>query len=146
MENKNLTPEEKLKSVVFFIEATMFEQHTLWEKHKDILDWNGDSEGFMRTIGRIGKKKKNRPVCVMFSFATINGDKRICFYHACSRFVDNNFVKKYLIKNFPITYDNGNRFAGTEAENFHLVIEALKPSVIPTPDAIQDENDIYIIA
>ena len=35
--------EDKLKSSVYFIEATDFEHHCLWKEYKNELDWEDDT-------------------------------------------------------------------------------------------------------
>ena len=116
--------EEKLKSTVFFVEADSFTQHALWKQwHDKNIGWEEDNSGFGSCIGNIGKKK--REVWVSFMFAKIFG-KRICFYHATSRFVDHTMIEKYLETNYPVKWDKGTRRAMCDADNFHLAMDACK--------------------
>ncbi len=119
-ERYKMTSEEKLKSSVFFIEATSFEQFSLWKEYHDKIPWKEDPLGFSQIIGHLSKK---RPVNVSFTFAEIFG-KRICFYEAVSRFVDHTMIENFLDTNYPVKYSNGTRIARTDADNFHLAIDA----------------------
>jgi hypothetical protein len=116
--NEEELKEYKLKSSVFFIEATHNEQFNIWKENKHIF--KQDNCGFGQTIGFI-KDNKNMPVVVSFTFAYIL-DQRVCFYEATSRFVDHNMVEKFLKTNYPVKWDYGNRDAYTNADNFDHVI------------------------
>ena len=117
-----MTSEDKLKDCVFFVEANSYEQFALWKENhsKKRLKWEEDNSGFSIIVGNIGKGK---PVNVAFNFAKIRG-KRICFYEAISRYVDHDMVEKWIEKNYPVKWDNGNRRAMTDAMNFHHAIDA----------------------
>lgn len=117
---RELSHEEKLKSAVFFIEATSYEQLCLWRENHQQTNWEEDRCGVLHQIGNLGQGK---PICVSFTFAKIYG-KRICFYEATSRYVDHEMVEEYLEKNYPVGWDNGTRRAMTDAMNFHLAIDA----------------------
>jgi hypothetical protein len=115
----SLSHDEKLKRVSFFVEANSYEQLSLWRefyknvKPEERLEWIQDSLGFMRQVGEL----KNKPVMVSFSFYVI-GNTYICFYYACSNFVDYKMVEDYIKTNFPVMYDNDTRAAMTDASNF----------------------------
>ena len=113
---------EDFKDVIFFIEATSFEQYSLWLQHKSEVVWEQISEGFWMKIGEIGRGK---PVCLSFSFAKIYG-KKICFYDVTSRYSDSKMVENFLVETHPVKWDNGTRRAMTNAMNFHHVISAAK--------------------
>ena len=116
----NKSPEKKLKSAVFFIEANSFEQQTLWEAHHKKFPWREDNRGFSQVIGYVNGRK-HQPVNVSFSFARIHG-QRVCFYYCCSRFSDSVMVENFLEKHYPVKYDGGTRRAMTDAANFHHAI------------------------
>ena len=120
MNTKRLSNEEKMASSVFFIEATSYEQMCLWKENHQQTDWEEDVTGFIQKIGTLGR---NKPVCVVFTFAKIYG-KRICFYEVTSRYADYKMVEDYLEKNYPVRWDNNTRRAMTDAMNFHLTIDA----------------------
>ena len=114
--------EERLKTSVFFIEATSFEKHYLWKEFEKETGWEQDLMGFGQMIGHIGK---NKPVFVSFSFAKIHG-KIICFYEVTSRYADHTMVEEWIEKNYPVKWDNNTRRAMTDAMNFHLAIDCCK--------------------
>ncbi len=87
-----------------------------WNK----VEWEQINEGFYLTIGHID----NRPICVSFSFAIIEG-KKICFYYGSSEVVDYKMIENWLIDRFQLTNDNYNCWNKTDAGNFHNCINAL---------------------
>lgn len=113
---------ERLNKVKFFVEATSFEQFSLWIYNKYVMEdkkeWLEESHGFGYRIGLIDEDT-DKPVFVSFSFATI-ADKYICFYNATSRYVDHSMVENWLKTNFPIKHDNDSRWSYTDAQNFHI--------------------------
>jgi hypothetical protein len=125
-------PAEKIDprfaDTVFFVEANSFEQLKLWETNAagnwwPKLPWEEDCKGFMETIGYLS----NRPVCVSFSFAKING-RRICFFDPTSQVVDHKMIEKWFEENcFPV--HRGNLFAQCDAMNFHHCLEVCRASV-----------------
>jgi len=116
--------EEKLKTSMFFVEATSCEQQYLWAENHEKLEWVQDNMGFWQIVGYINKDN-DMPVCVSFSFVTILG-KRICFYDVTSRFSDSKMVENFIEKNYNVKWDSGRRLAMTDAANFHLAIDAVK--------------------
>ena len=137
-----LTSEEKMKQVVFFVEANSYETGAIWSEIKqyvrnrvneltDIEELQEmyfkslikeiliqDYEGFWTTIGHINGET-DKPVCVSFSFIQLYGSY-VCFYNATSRYVDHTMVEDYIKSNYPTTWDNGHRNpAMTDAMNFH---------------------------
>lgn len=110
-----MTDEDKLKSCVFFVEATSTEKFYLWKEYHEEIEWEEDNSGFSIVVGNISKSK---PVNVCFTFAKIYG-KRICFYEAVSRFVDHTMVENWIKKNYP-------DIQITDAMNFHFAINACK--------------------
>jgi len=116
-----LSGEEKLKSSVFFIEATGYERLMIWKEYHEKVMWEEDREGFWTQVGQIGK---NKPVCASFCFAEILG-QRICFYEPTSRYVDHEMIEKYIEKTcHPKKWDHNSRRAFTNAMNFHIAVAA----------------------
>jgi hypothetical protein len=87
------------KDVVYVIEATSFEYHTLWINYhyrpqpgsNFIKDWEQINPGYLVNIGELD----NRPICVNVSFAKLNG-KKVIFYDAVSQVVDHVIVDKWI--------------------------------------------------
>lgn len=140
---------EKLKSCVFFIEATHFEQFTLWKQNNDNtwnnkIDWEQDQSGFGKCIGFI-KGDKDLSIYVQFFFAKLNGH-RVCFYEATSRYVDHTLVKEHITKNFPVKYDNGTRSAMTDAQNFHHAVNFCRDyneQPIEVVDKVENDEKLH---
>lgn len=85
---------DKFKDVVFAIEATSFEQLSLWqlnEKSKYIKSWEQRFQGWTIVIGHVG----NMPVAVCLTYAKLNGHK-VVFYEATSEIVDHDMVRKWI--------------------------------------------------
>jgi hypothetical protein len=89
-------------------------------QHKRI-DWKQVSSGFGLTLGKLD----DRPICVCFSFAYINGHK-ICFYEATSQVVDHKLIEKWLKTHFQLTHDGYTRWNHTNATNFHNCVSGLE--------------------
>jgi hypothetical protein len=126
---KHTDPKEwKLRTSIFFVEATSEEQFHLWSDNKYHMepkyrhDWQQDHAGFAEQIGCVNNDEK-MPIWIAYSFAIIDG-YRVCFYEATSRFVDHDLVEKHIEKYDP-KYDNGKRRAMTNATNFHHVASAI---------------------
>jgi len=85
------------------------------------VDWEEDNMGFFMTIGHLD----NRPVCVSFSFAKING-KRVVFYEGTSQLVDHAMIETWFEDNFYPLYDGGTRHAHCNAENFHHCLDCVE--------------------
>ena len=112
---------ERLKDVVFVIEATSFEQLALWKEHskqgKGIIDWEEDNSGYAETVGEFG----GYPVVINVSFARLNG-YRIMFYYAMSKVVNHDMIKDWLKNNCNPKQDEGTRDAHADAMNFSHAI------------------------
>jgi hypothetical protein len=115
----------------FVVEADTFAQHALWRQHaKDApqnandqsqkVAWRSDSLGVLLTLGELD----GRPVCVSFTWATLNG-KRVLFYNATSEVVDHKLVGEWLQAHCNPKWDNGQRRAHCDAQNFHHCLHAL---------------------
>lgn len=86
--------------------------------------WNDKLSGFLPTVGYIGKNKK-MPVCISVLTAEVNGYK-LLFYHATSRYVDHDMIRKWLDDNMPVTAFEDNdprtRLNHTDANNFANIV------------------------
>ncbi len=128
------TPDDggKLKKTVFFVEANSFERLKLWQDNKNSdepLSWVEELQGFVINVGEIISNGNILPVNVEFFFATING-KFIAFYSPISRGVDYDMVEQFIIKNYPVKYDNLSRQAMCDAMNFHTCMHFCKNNTL----------------
>ena len=127
---ENNTAENRLKRTLFIVEATSFEQFSLWQQHSktsdsrpswaQVVDWK-EMDGWLVTVGKLGK----RPCCVSMSWARIDGCL-VMFYDQCSQVCDSIQTEKWLEKHFSGRYDNGTRRAWTDAQNFGHCLSAIK--------------------
>ncbi len=122
------TAESRLAKTLFIVEATSFEQYCLWEnnasnsiycRYKNSLKWE-QMDGWLVTVGEYRK----RQCCISVSWARIN-NKLVMFYYPTSRFVDWNMIDKWINKHFQGKWDKQTRKAKTDAQNFHLCIQAI---------------------
>lgn len=91
------------------------------ENRRHRVEWKEDSKGICIEIGSVD----NRPVCVSFFTAKIDG-KKVIFYEPVSQIVDYRMVREYLEKNFQMTHDNYTSWNHTDANNFHICVHALQ--------------------
>ena len=119
----------RLKQTMFFVEATRFEQVTLWEKWHDsvwgveasILGWDEDCKGAIHQTGIIDQ----RPIWTAFFWAKIDG-RLVCFYETTSPVADANQTEAWIKSiHFP-KWDSGSRSAFCDAMNFHHCIDAIR--------------------
>lgn len=117
-----MTVEEKLDRVDFFVEADSFAVTELWVRYyknntdNDRLEWSQDSRGHSKQIGCI-HENESLSVILGFSFYII-GTKFVCFYYPTSRYSDWGLIEEWIDKNYPVKYDFGSRRARTDATNF----------------------------
>lgn len=112
---------EALAGVMFVVEATDFEKQYLWTSHHKNVTWDSRAGGYLVTVGHLD----DRPVCLSIWFAQIDG-QRVMFFHATSQVVDYRMVDAWLNANCSPTWDAGTRKARTDAQNFHLCLEAIR--------------------
>jgi len=101
---------EKFKDIVFAVEATHFEQLSLWvenELSKRIKSWEQIYIGYTIVIGYVD----DMPVAVCLTYAKLNGHK-VVFYEAVSQIVDHDMVRKW------IDHHNPNSSNHSDAMNF----------------------------
>ncbi len=118
---KHDSAESRLAETLFIVEATDFEQHCLWEKHHQHINWKQINSGWIVIVGRL----EERPCCIATSWAKIE-DQLIMFYDQCSQVTDCEQTDKWLEEHFKGTWDNGRRYAKTNAKNFHLCLSAIR--------------------
>lgn len=126
-EFRRFSKDEKLERAFFFIDADSFAQFELWKENKHTdqenykVNWVQDTCGFMQTIGSLyrkeGKKYKELPVNISFSFALLN-DVYVCFYDSQSQVTDWKIIEEFVSK-YAGQYDSASRRAMTDAQNFH---------------------------
>jgi hypothetical protein len=107
----------------FVVEATDFEQLTLWQQWHETVTWQQDNPGWLETVGH----NAGRPVCISVSWNVING-RHVMFYEATSQVVDHELVDAWLVANCNPKWDNGTRRAHTNAMNFGHCIHAVAPN------------------
>lgn len=123
--------EKYLKRTVFMVEANSFETFTLWSRWANDsreklhgyrhVEWEQLNPGALVTIGELD----NRPVCMEFQWARINGFV-VCFWNMCSQVTDSVMAEKWLDEHFTGKWDKGTRRAHTDACNFHHCIDAIE--------------------
>jgi hypothetical protein len=112
--------DKRFEDTIFVVEATHFEQHTLWKEHHEQLSWEEDSRGCSEIVGYADEM----PVTVCFWFAKILG-QRICFYESTSLAVHWGMVESWIMKQAnPPKWDNDFRRAHCDAWNFHHCVAA----------------------
>lgn len=125
------TLDEALKETKFFVEANSFERFALWQENKYLkqhsVQWEDINHGWSKVLGKEGEHEIN----VSFDFAKLNGNL-VCFYNPCSNVVNHELVKNWFLKNYPVKYDNGQRRAMTDAQNFHLCANNFKTESLET--------------
>jgi hypothetical protein len=123
------TPEELLKHTLFVVEATSFEQHTLWEQHskqsthqryKMIPYWEQINPGHMIRVG--GSKK--RPYNITVNWYRIEG-QLVMFWEGCSLICHYGKAREWIEKHFKGKWDGGHRLATTDAMNFGHCVQAI---------------------
>lgn len=114
------TLEDLLAATRFAVEATRFEQQTLWLKHHKELNWQDRSYGFGATVGRCA----DMPVVLSATFYIIQGHV-VMFYEATSQVVDHRMVEAWVDAGVTARWNSDTRRARTDANNFHLCIHAL---------------------
>ena len=95
-----------MDQVVYFVEATSFEQHSLWKTYHEKIEYEQIYDFFGDAIGEFG----GQPIFVTFSFVKING-KLICFYDATSNVVNHQMVESYIKEKYKgISLTDANNF------------------------------------
>ena len=118
---------ERLSEAIFLIEATSYEQLSLWREHshesdtvldRDLTWWEQVNPGHGFKVGELA----GMPVVISLSYNRIN-DKLVAFWEPTSQVVDYRIIAKWFEDNFHGTWDNGRRRATTNAMNFGHVVE-----------------------
>ncbi len=121
-----LSAEDRLKQTVYLIEASHFEQFTLWDRwaagskncRRLHLKWE-QSNGYLVTVGHLDK----RPIVISMSWDIIE-DHPVCFWEPTSELVDHKMIQNWFSKNYTAKTHDG-RYAKTNADNFHHVTDEL---------------------
>jgi len=87
--------DKRFKDVVSVIEATYFEQITLWGLNNTKLNWKEDYSGLLIEVGLLN----NMGTSICITFATIL-DRLICFYEPTSLVVDYRLINNWIKDNF----------------------------------------------
>lgn len=80
----------------YLVEATSFEQLTLWQQWHEKVEWKEHPQGKAPTVGLLD----GRPVVLCFFYAHLSGAK-VMFWYATSQVVDYLMIDDYLKENFP---------------------------------------------
>ena len=126
-----ISPEVRkyLDGVVGVVEATSFEQHTLWEHYSNesaragfgrkaptvLYDWVSTGMGFFACTGHFG----GEPVYISLMTATVAGHK-LLFYYASGTTANHDVIEAWLTENVA-EYHNS-----TDAQNFTNVFASLR--------------------
>lgn len=105
----------RFDKVKYVVEATCFEDMTLYREWNKKVKWESHTSGTLETVGELNDK----PVCFSACWASINGEL-VLFYHATSVVVDHDMIDKWLEDNCP------NKKLKTNAMNFHIVALRVK--------------------
>lgn len=114
------TLEELLTTAQFVVEATSFEQRTLWERWSDRVHWEEHSRGWLETIGEVN----GRPVNLVIHPARLNGCV-VLFYEAVSQVVDWKQIEDWFKSHCWPKWDKDIRRAHCDAANFHHCLEVV---------------------
>jgi hypothetical protein len=122
-----------LSESVFAVEASIYEQHLLWQQFaleadhlsrlkgaSDVhrIQWKSHLTGEGKTIGMVA----GRPISLMFSWDTLRG-KKIVFWWATSELVDHKMANDWLHLHLPLLIGTTTqRWLFTDAQNFHLAL------------------------
>lgn len=118
------TAETRLEKTFFIVEATSFEQHSLWANFGHNSDrrmredysfkWE-QMDGWAVQLGQLD----NRPVMLNIRWVKIDG-YLVAFWDICSQVADYVMSEKWLDKHFKKGYD-----FRTDANNFHHCLHAI---------------------
>ena len=126
-EFRRLNMEQRLKATLCSVEATSFEEHSLWDKwsnqsknsYSSAVAWEQLSDGWLPTVGRINDK----PVCISLSWNFIDGQP-VLFWDATSILVDYDMIHDWLKKMMPQVYVDQVCLT-TDAGNFHIIVHKI---------------------
>lgn len=118
-----------LKRTLYAVEATSFEQQTLWEQHAigslrpkyTPIKWVQINPGWLEDVGNLGACK----CFIQLTWAEIDG-QLILFWHPCSPVSDSRKNEVWFMNHFKKKWDNGTRWAMGDAQNFGHCLAAIK--------------------
>lgn len=116
MQYKN--PEDLLKEVKYAVEATSFEENTLYEKFKDKVIWKEMRSGLGKVVGEVSDCK----VFLSLRFNFIN-DIPVLFWEATSMMVDHFQIEEWFDENTQIKRN-------VSAQNFHFITSEIKENTV----------------
>lgn len=90
------------------------------EDNQHRVKWESARMGISIEIGDLD----DRPICVQFGFAHINGHK-VAFYEGSSQLVDHKMIEDWLTENFQLTNDGYTRWNHVDSTNFHNCVNSL---------------------
>lgn len=103
------------QDIVYMVEATSYEQLSLWQKHHEELDWQEVSRGGpMFNLGELS----GRPIVVCVNIFSIHG-RNVLFYNPTSQVVDWAMVEDFLEKSWPTV-------PKTDAMNFFNAVHSIR--------------------
>ncbi len=108
-----------LDGVQGVVEATSFEKYALWQLNKfrdNPRTWIENLQGQLAIVGYVG----NDPVCISLLVDKVSNQK-ILFWHATSKIVDYDQIKKWLETYLPLSSFKNGILNNTDANNFNNV-------------------------
>jgi hypothetical protein len=128
----------RLAATRFLVEATSFEQLTLWRDHAsqsprkrdNAVQWEQLNDGVLQHVGFIAE----RPICLSLLWARLNGHL-VLFHHATSSAVDYEVINTWLERYCPAPKHDG-RKPSCDAQNFHLckfAVASMSTTAAATP-------------
>ena len=116
----SLSPQKLLPLTVFLVEATDFEQQTLWQRHHAELSWKDGLWGVGQRVGELD----GRPVMLSLKWQLLHGHP-VLFFHDMSQVVDHQMVDAWLVANVPVYAADMPR-KRCNPQNFHHCIRELE--------------------
>jgi hypothetical protein len=115
---------EKMKDVVFVVEATSFEKGCLYLQHREKnMSWTGEVSPIFVTLGSV----HDREVAAKLSWVYVN-QRRVMFVEPMSELFDHSLLKAWLDKYCAPRYQHGLRDARNTAGEFRECLRAIRES------------------
>lgn len=117
----------RLAATTCLVEATSFEELTLWQKHGNPLgaldgeavNWEQLTDGWLPTVGWMD----GRPIVVSLHWSLINS-RLVLFWRPTSKLVDYGVIERWFNDKIPQAYADQPNLV-TDANNFHIVVHAI---------------------
>lgn len=110
---------ERIAKAIYIVEATSFEEMTLWEERREEFDWQEDRAGYFANLGDWHKK----PVCLSIKFARLMG-LEIIFWEDTSMVVNHQMIDDWFKKIAPDV-------PRTNAMNFAHALHEIRRRILP---------------